>query len=240
MERANGASRRSSAISFPPRHPGPESTPRTSTTTTCTSGAGHCGGCSSGRAGGGLLASSRRRATCAARASSAMRRHMREVLDELWIVDIGGTLSGPEEPRMCSRSRLLCVSPSHCGEGDRIEKIRAKVWYSRLPDGLGRAKKLELLGGLHSFGDLGCGSAARTGGRTRSCRAPAGAIPLAASEGFCAHGSTLARSGSGHGRLGRRGSWSSAGGERCWRTRTDESAFMRAVPGRSHARERTC
>lgn len=84
---------------------------------------------------------------------AAMRRHMRAVLDELWIVDLGGDALGPRRSANVFnnvRSPVCIAVGVRRGEGPRP----AAVWYSRLPDGHDREQKLRTLGALQSLRDL--------------------------------------------------------------------------------------
>lgn len=85
---------------------------------------------------------------------AAMRRHMREVLDELWIIDVGGDSLGPRRSaNVFAIKTPVCIAVALRRGGARPAEP-ARVWYSRLPDALGRADKLALLGRLRSSGDL--------------------------------------------------------------------------------------
>lgn len=85
---------------------------------------------------------------------AAMRRHMRAVLDALWIVDLGGDALGPRRSaNVCGVKTPLCVGLALRRPGPRREGPAA-VWYCRLPDALDRAAKLGLLGRVRARGDL--------------------------------------------------------------------------------------
>src|SRR5690606_23034655 len=86
---------------------------------------------------------------------SAMRRHMREVLDALWIIDLEGDPLGPRR----SANVFLNVRTPVCiavglrrSSGDRGRP--AEVWYTRLNDAQNRARKLEVLDGVRALADL--------------------------------------------------------------------------------------
>lgn len=84
----------------------------------------------------------------------AMRRHMRAVLDALWIVDLGGDALGPRRSaNVCGVKTPLCVALALRRPGPR-RGGPAAVWYCRLPDALDRAAKLDLLGRVRARGDL--------------------------------------------------------------------------------------
>lgn len=84
----------------------------------------------------------------------AMRRFMRELLDELWIVDIGGDALGPRRTaNVFAITTPVCITVAQ-RRGPVNRERPAEVRYCRLPDGLDRAQKLERLRSLQSFGDL--------------------------------------------------------------------------------------
>ncbi|WP_170135620.1 type ISP restriction/modification enzyme [Nannocystis exedens] len=86
---------------------------------------------------------------------AAMRRHLRAVLDALWIIDLGGDALGPRRSaNVFNKIRTpVCIAVGLRREGgDRSRP--AEVFYTRLGDGLSREQKLRALGGLQSLQEL--------------------------------------------------------------------------------------
>lgn len=83
-----------------------------------------------------------------------MRRRMREVASELWIVDVGGDALGPRRSaNVFSITTPVCIAVAlRRGAVDRERP--ATVWYCRLAEELDRAQKLERLGAARGFADF--------------------------------------------------------------------------------------
>ncbi|WAS95896.1 type ISP restriction/modification enzyme [Nannocystis punicea] len=86
---------------------------------------------------------------------TAMRRHLRAVLDALWIVDLGGDALGPRRSaNVFKKIRTpVCIAVGLRRGG--VDRSRpAEVRYVRLPDGDSREQKLRALGALKSLQEL--------------------------------------------------------------------------------------
>lgn len=86
---------------------------------------------------------------------AAMRRRLREVLDALWIVDLGGDALGPRRSANVFKNirTPVCIAVGvRRGEGDLSRP--AEVWYTRLADDDSSEQKLRALGALQSLREL--------------------------------------------------------------------------------------
>lgn len=86
---------------------------------------------------------------------AAMRRHLRAVLDALWIVDLGGDALGPRRSANVFNGirTPVCIAVGvRRAAGDRSRP--AAVRYTRLADGDSREQKLRTLGALRSLQEL--------------------------------------------------------------------------------------
>ena len=83
-----------------------------------------------------------------------MRQKMREVFDELWIIDLEGGQSRPQERRRTFSPYVPPLpSPSACGTGPpRAWRYRRGVWKTRLTGS--EHEKLAALDAIKSLGDL--------------------------------------------------------------------------------------
>ncbi|HEY8378742.1 MAG TPA: type ISP restriction/modification enzyme, partial [Nannocystis sp.] len=85
----------------------------------------------------------------------AMRRHMRALADELWILDLGGDARGPRRSaNVFGVATPVCITLALRRGRASNSRVLAPVWYSRLSDDLDRTQKLARLQHLQSFRDL--------------------------------------------------------------------------------------
>ncbi|MDC0721044.1 type ISP restriction/modification enzyme [Nannocystis bainbridge] len=86
---------------------------------------------------------------------AAMRRHLREVLDALWILDLGGDALGPRRSANVFKGVRTPVCIAVGLRRAEIQRSRAAVlWYARLADSQQREEKLLALGALQSWHSL--------------------------------------------------------------------------------------
>lgn len=82
-----------------------------------------------------------------------MRRHMRRLLDELWILDLGGDSLGSRKSANVFTIRTPVCLAFAVRRGQPSDRPAA-VWYTRLPDTLTREQKLAVLRDARSFADF--------------------------------------------------------------------------------------
>jgi hypothetical protein len=85
---------------------------------------------------------------------AAMRRQLRRLADEIWILDLGGEGRGPRRSDNVFPVTVPVAIAFALRRGGPATPTAAPVWYTALPDGAPRAEKLRLLGALSGFEDL--------------------------------------------------------------------------------------
>ncbi|NJK31958.1 MAG: N-6 DNA methylase [Deltaproteobacteria bacterium] len=84
-----------------------------------------------------------------------LRRHLRRMLDALWIIDIGGDARSPRKTvNVFAIQRPVCIIIAFRRGRPPKKSSPAKVWYTRLPEHASRDEKLQMLGSITNFSNL--------------------------------------------------------------------------------------